>query len=72
MFHPWDHSQRNGLPPLSTCQKQLLRLDHQRTRKGTSNPIINPETGLEIKKNILISVPYVPGIGEEFGKNFPP
>ena len=27
--------------------------------------IINPETGLEVKKNILISIPYVLGLSKE-------
>ena len=66
MSNPQDPSQRNGLPPTNTSQKQQPRMDCQRSRKKPLTPIINPETGLEEKKNILISVPYVAGLSEEF------
>ena len=29
-------------------------------------PPVNPDTGIEVKKNIFISVAYVPGLSEEF------
>ena len=38
--------------------------------KKTSTPIKNPETGLEIKKSVFISVPYFPAFSEEFRKIF--
>ena len=59
-------NQRNGLPPPSTSQKQLPKLDHPRTRKETSNPHNKPRNWSESKENILISVPYVPGLSEQF------
>ena len=31
-----------------------------------ATPIISQDTGLEVKKNVFISVPYVPGLREEF------
>ena len=36
--------------------------------KEISNPYHKPETGLEVNRNILISVPYVPSLSEEFGR----
>ena len=33
-------------------------------------PIINPDTGLEVKKNVIISVLCVPDLSEEFRKIF--
>ena len=38
--------------------------------KETSTPIINPETGLEIKKTLFISVPHIPGLCEELKRIF--
>ena len=38
-------------------------------RKPTT-PIVNPDTGLEMKKNIFISVPHVPGLSKEFRRFF--
>ena len=38
--------------------------------KKPSTPIINLESGLEIKKSWLISVPYVPGLSEKFRRIF--
>ena len=35
-------------------------------KRKSPTPFINPETGLEVQKNILISVSYVPGLSEEF------
>ena len=40
------------------------------TEKKPATLIINPDTGLDIKKNIFISIPYVPGLSEEFGRIF--
>ena len=31
-----------------------------------ATPIINPGTGLEVKKNVFLYVVYVPGLSEEF------
>ena len=47
--------------------KQLSGVDHNGTRKKTPTPSINPVTGLEIKKNVFISVP---GLSEEFRTSF--
>ena len=33
-------------------------------------PIIRSCTGLEVKKNVFISVPYVAGLSEKFKKSF--
>ena len=35
-----------------------------------TTPIINPDTGLKGKQNVIISVPYVPGLSEEFRRMF--
>ena len=32
------------------------------SKKKPATPIINPDTGLEVKKKFLISVPYVPDL----------
>ena len=40
------------------------------TEKKPATAIINPGTGLEVKKNVFISVPYVPGLSEEFRRKF--
>ena len=42
---------------------QLGKLDKQ-------DPIIHPETGIEIKKHFYISVPYFPGLSESYKKIF--
>ena len=34
------------------------------------NPIIHPETGVEIQKHFYISVPYFPGLSESYKKIF--
>ena len=49
--------------------KQLFSLDHQNSRKKTI-PTKNPDTGLEVNRNIFISVPYVSGLSEELRKMF--
>ena len=36
------------------------------SEKKPVSPIVNPDTGLEVKKNIFISVSYVPRLSEEF------
>ena len=36
------------------------------SEKKPETPIINTDTGLEVKNNVFISVPYVPGLSEEF------
>ena len=36
------------------------------SEKKLVTPIINPGMGLEVKKNVFIPVPYVPGLTEEF------
>ena len=33
-----------------------------------SGPLIHPDTGLEVKKQFFISVPYFPGLSESFKK----
>ena len=38
--------------------------------KKPVTPIINPDTGLEVKKNIFTSVHYIPGSSEEFRRIF--
>ena len=38
--------------------------------KKPSTPIIYPHTGLEVKKKVFISVPYVPGLSKEFRRTF--
>ena len=38
--------------------------------KKPSTPIINPETGLKISNRVLIYVPYVPCLSEEFRRIF--
>ena len=35
-----------------------------------ATPIINPDAGLDIKKNVFISVPFVPCLSEEFRSIF--
>ena len=42
----------------------------KKPEKKPQTPIINPETGLEVQKKKLISVSYVPGLGEEFRRTF--
>ena len=49
-------------------KKHLSRLDDQRIQNETS--ILNPDTALEVKKNVFISVPYVPGLSEKFRRIF--
>ena len=36
------------------------------SEKKTATPTINPDTYLEVKKNVFRSVPYVPDLSEEF------
>ena len=38
--------------------------------KKPTTPIVNPDTGLEINKNIFMSVPYIPGLSVEFRRIF--
>ena len=40
------------------------------SEKKPATPILNTDTGLEVKKNIFISIPYVPGLNEEFWRIF--
>ena len=42
------------------------------SEKKLATPIINQDIGLEIKKNIFISVPFVPGLSEECRRIFWP
>ena len=46
--------------------KTATKIGSSRNQKKTSNPIINPETSLEVEKNVFISVPYGTGLNEEF------
>ena len=39
-------------------------------RSDQNGPLLHPETGNEIKKQFLISVPYFPGLSEAFKKIF--
>ena len=39
-------------------------------KKKAATPIINPDTDLEVKKKVFMSVPYVPGLSEEFEESF--
>ena len=41
-------------------------MDIQRTRKETTNPHHKPRNWFASKENILISVPYIAGLCEEF------
>ena len=54
MFHPWDPCQRNGIPPTSASQKRNNYPDWiiKEPEKKPPTPIINPETGLEVKNNL--------------------
>ena len=45
-------------------------MDDQKTWKETTDSIINPDTALEVEKNVFIPVPYVPGLSEEFRSIF--
>ena len=36
------------------------------SEKKLVTPITNPENGLEVKEKVFISVPYIPGLSEEF------
>ena len=36
------------------------------SEKKPATPITNPDTSLEVKKSAFISVPYVPGLSEDF------
>ena len=38
--------------------------------KKPAMSIANTDTGSEVNKNIIISVPYVPGLNEEFRRSF--
>ena len=38
------------------------------TEKKPTTPILNPDTSLEVKKNVFISV--LPGLSEEFRRTF--
>ena len=40
------------------------------SEKKPATPITNLDTGLEVKKNIFISVPYVPGLSKDFKRIF--
>ena len=40
------------------------------TRKKQATPIINPDTGLEVEKNVFFSILYVSSLSEEFIKIF--
>ena len=39
-------------------------------KKEPSTPMINPDTGLEVKKNVFISAPYFPDLSEKFRRIF--
>ena len=39
-------------------------------RSDKHDPIIQPETGVEIQKHFYISVPYFPGLSESYKKIF--
>ena len=38
--------------------------------KNPVTAIINPDTGLEVKKNVFICVPYLSGLSEKFRTTF--
>ena len=40
------------------------------SEKKLATPIVNPDNGVEVKKNIFIPVPCVPGLSEEFERIF--
>ena len=39
------------------------------TEKKAATPIINPDTGLEVKKNVSISFLYIPNLTENLVKS---
>ena len=39
-------------------------------KSDKSDPLIHPETGVEIQKHFYISVPYIPGLSESYKKIF--
>ena len=46
-------------------------LDQQgRNSSAMEGTLINPETGLEVKKSVFISAPYFPGLSESFKQLF--
>ena len=45
-------------------------VDQQVGKFDKQDPIIHPETGVEIKKCFYISVPYFPGLSESYKKIF--
>ena len=45
--------------------KTNTQIEWSKNLKKNPAHIINPDTGLEVKKNVFISVPYVPDLGEE-------
>ena len=53
----------------------LLKNNHlhgmiKESEKKPATPIKNPDAGLEVKKNVFSSVPYVSDISEEFRRIF--
>ena len=45
-------------------------LINKQDRSDKSGPLIHPDTGQEVNKQLFISVPYFPGLSESFKKIF--
>ena len=68
MFHPRVISQGDGLPTQGLVQEQLSRLASE--KKTNTRPQVDQSTIQGTPKEVFISVPYIPGISEEFRRIF--
>ena len=68
MFHPRVISQGDGLPTQGLVQEQLSRLVHE--KKPNTRPQVDQSSIQGTPKEVFISVPYIPGISEEFRRIF--
>ena len=75
VFHSLIYRAKNVCSSPEILPKEMdnlhqVLLKNNYAEKKPPSPFINPEISLEVKKNILISVPYVPGLSEEFRRMF--
>ena len=64
MFNPRILSKEMDYPHQLLLKNNYIDCIIKEPDKKPLNLIINPETGLEVKKTFLISVLYVPGLSE--------
>ena len=68
MFHPRIISQGDGIATQGLVEEQLSRVVPE--KKPNSRPQVDQPTMQETLQEVFISVPFIPGLGEDFRRIF--